>query len=399
MGRSRRSRLAAGRIDRRWATRSRSSGRLPDHGRSAPVRAGGHSGRDSRKPFRAPTRAPTDLALAPRLLPRRRLPRRAEPGDVRGARAAIPPPGASSELIAAAVRRCELARAAGVVAARRVGAVGRLAHGRRLHRGRAHQARCRTGSSAATRRRSAPFIDGLHRGRRAHPAWPPERLDHEREPGAARAGPRPGDLRRSEPDEDLASTGASRSCRSAREEKEYRTYFLYFSDETLDAPVHFVPVADIEYAGELGDVRHRGRGDRELHRQRRLRPQQPPDHEVPGDLPARPGRHGRGDQRRLRRPRPAPGHRGEGHPPGARHAQPDRVEVGEQGRRPGHLPGDAPGRPRGHRAWWPASAATRSCSTTRAARHVPVHRRPGGRHDDDPRGHRREDQPRTRSST
>jgi Fe-S cluster assembly scaffold protein SufB len=34
------------------------------------------------------------------------------------------------------------------------------------------------------------------------------------------------------------------------EEKEYSHYFLYFSNETLEAPVHFVPVAGMEYAGE-----------------------------------------------------------------------------------------------------------------------------------------------------
>ncbi len=35
------------------------------------------------------------------------------------------------------------------------------------------------------------------------------------------------------------------------EEKEYRHYFLYFSDERLDGPVHFVPVSDMRYVGEL----------------------------------------------------------------------------------------------------------------------------------------------------
>jgi Fe-S cluster assembly scaffold protein SufB len=35
-----------------------------------------------------------------------------------------------------------------------------------------------------------------------------------------------------------------------REEKEYTSYFLYFGEETLDAPVHFVPIAAMEYAGE-----------------------------------------------------------------------------------------------------------------------------------------------------
>jgi hypothetical protein len=35
-----------------------------------------------------------------------------------------------------------------------------------------------------------------------------------------------------------------------REEKEYTSYFLYFGEEVLDAPVHFVPVSEITYAGE-----------------------------------------------------------------------------------------------------------------------------------------------------
>jgi len=35
-----------------------------------------------------------------------------------------------------------------------------------------------------------------------------------------------------------------------RDEKEYTSYFLYFGEERLDAPIHFVPVSDISYAGE-----------------------------------------------------------------------------------------------------------------------------------------------------
>ncbi len=34
------------------------------------------------------------------------------------------------------------------------------------------------------------------------------------------------------------------------EEKEYTSHFLYFSDEKLDGPVHFVPISTMEYAGE-----------------------------------------------------------------------------------------------------------------------------------------------------
>jgi len=36
-----------------------------------------------------------------------------------------------------------------------------------------------------------------------------------------------------------------------REEKEYTSYFLYFGEETLDGPVHFVPVRSMDYVGEL----------------------------------------------------------------------------------------------------------------------------------------------------
>ena len=35
-----------------------------------------------------------------------------------------------------------------------------------------------------------------------------------------------------------------------KEAKEYTSHFLYFSDETLEAPVHFVPISTMEYAGE-----------------------------------------------------------------------------------------------------------------------------------------------------
>jgi Fe-S cluster assembly scaffold protein SufB len=36
-----------------------------------------------------------------------------------------------------------------------------------------------------------------------------------------------------------------------KEEKEYATYFLYFSDHELPGAVHFIPLADIGYVGEL----------------------------------------------------------------------------------------------------------------------------------------------------
>ena len=37
-------------------------------------------------------------------------------------------------------------------------------------------------------------------------------------------------------------------------EKEYTSYFLYFGEEALDAPVHFVPISTMEYAGEQPTV-------------------------------------------------------------------------------------------------------------------------------------------------
>ena len=39
-----------------------------------------------------------------------------------------------------------------------------------------------------------------------------------------------------------------------REEKDYTPYFLNFSDEPLDGPLHFVPVAGMEYIGELPTI-------------------------------------------------------------------------------------------------------------------------------------------------
>ena len=95
-----------------------------------------------------------------------------------------------------------------------------------------------------------------------------------------------------------------------------------------------------------------GRVDRRQHRLAQ-------DGQVPGDLPARRGRHGRHHQRRGRRQGPAPGHRRQGHPPRPEHALADRLEVG--------LARTAAGRPtaassrsrRAPRTSWPASAATR----------------------------------------
>ena len=38
------------------------------------------------------------------------------------------------------------------------------------------------------------------------------------------------------------------------EEKEYTSYFLYFGEEELDAPLHFVPVRSMDYVGELPTI-------------------------------------------------------------------------------------------------------------------------------------------------
>ena len=84
-----------------------------------------------------------------------------------------------------------------------------------------------------------------------------------------------------------------------------------------------------------------------------------PDDEVPGDLPARRGRHGRHHLGRRGRQGPAPGHRREGRPPRAEHALADRQQVRVEGRRPGDLPRPPQGRARVPRTSSPASAATR----------------------------------------
>ena len=128
-----------------------------------------------------------------------------------------------------------------------------------------------------------------------------------------------------------------------------------------------------------------GRVDRRQHRLAQ-------DREVPGDLPARRGRHGRHHQRRGRRQGPAPGHRREGHPSGAQHPQPDRQQVGLEGRRPGHLPRPPQGLP-----WCDQRRRQRPLRRADARRHqpqrhVPLHRHPGRRHHDVARGDGRQGQ-------
>ncbi len=113
--------------------------------------------------------------------------------------------------------------------------------------------------------------------------------------------------------------------------------------------------------------------------------------EVPGDLPAWRGRHGRGHLGRRRRQGPAPGHGREGRPPRAQHDLADRVQVGVQGRRPGDVPRPAPGRSGRDRRDGQRPLRRADARRPEPQRHVPVHRHPGRRHDDDPRGHRRED--------
>ena len=123
------------------------------------------------------------------------------------------------------------------------------------------------------------------------------------------------------------------------------------------------------------------------------------DREVPVDLPARRERHGRHHQRRGRRQGPAPGHRREGDPPRAQHALADRIEVGVEGRRPGDVSRPAQGLARAHERRRQRPLRRADARRHQPQRHVPLHRHPGRRHDDDPRGHRRQDQRRTRSST
>ena len=124
------------------------------------------------------------------------------------------------------------------------------------------------------------------------------------------------------------------------------------------------------------------------------------DHDqVPEHLPARQAGDRGHHHRRRGRQGPAPGHGRQGHPPGAGHEEPHRQQVGLQGRRPGHLPRPGQGRAgcherRGQRPLRRAHARRRQ-----PQRHVPVHRHPGGRHLDDPRGHGRARSARTRSST
>ena len=120
----------------------------------------------------------------------------------------------------------------------------------------------------------------------------------------------------------------------------------------------------------------------------------------PEHLPARRGRHGRHHLGRGRRQGPAPGHRRQGDPPRPEHAL--------AGSSPSRSPRTAAG-PRTAASLKVAPGATgvvaqrplRRADARRPEpqRHVPVHRHPGRRHDDDPRGHRRQDQRRTRSST
>ncbi len=67
----------------------------------------------------------------------------------------------------------------------------------------------------------------------------------------------------------------------------------------------------------------------------------------------------------------------------------DRQQVRLQGRRPGHLPGPAQGRAGGHERRRQRPLRRAHARRHQPERHLPVHRHPGGRHLDDPRGTRR----------
>ena len=142
----------------------------------------------------------------------------------------------------------------------------------------------------------------------------------------------------------------------------------------LQGPLHDDPELDerrLQPRDEAG-ARLRALHGRVGRREHRL----PADGQVPGDLPARRGRHGRGHLGRRRRPGPAPGHRREGRPPGAQHHVPDRVQVRVQGRRAGDVPRPAqggPGRDRRHRQRPLRRADARR---PEPVRHLPLHRHP-----------------------
>src|SRR5665811_151954 len=87
------------------------------------------------------------------------------------------------------------------------------------------------------------------------------------------------------------------------------------------------------------------------------------------------------------------GHRRQGDPSRPEHAQPDHQQVHLQGWRPDHIPWPAQGRPRRNRRRGERPLRRPPARRGKPLRHVPVHRHPGRRHDDDPRGHRRQDQP------
>ena len=95
-----------------------------------------------------------------------------------------------------------------------------------------------------------------------------------------------------------------------------------------------------------------GRVDRREHRLA-------PDDEVPGDLPARRGRHGGHHLGGGGRQGPAPGHRGEGRPPRAEHALADRERSPSRRTAAGRRTAATSRSRRVPRMSWPASAATR----------------------------------------
>ena len=177
------------------------------------------------------------------------------------------------------------------------------------------------------------------------------------------------------------------------EEKEYTSYFLYFLESELEGAVHFVPLANIGYVGEQPtyDIEVEGTANFIANgvfaHNSRLTMKYP-------------SIYLRGEGATAEVISVAVAGRGQHQDTGAKaihlapeHAQPHHQQVDLQGRRPDHVPRPAQGRARrdGRRGERPLRRA--AARRGQPLGHIPLHRHPGRRHDDDPRGHRRQDQP------
>ena len=219
---------------------------------------------------------------------------------------------------------------------------------------------------------------------------PSQRVDHERQPRASRAGPPACDLGRPQPVEDLEYRRTEK-LPLGREVKEYRTHFLYFYDEILGAPVHFVPVAEITYSGESATVDIEVEGTANFvangvfAHNSRLSMKYPAIYLRGGGATAEVisvafAGHGQHQDTGAKAIHLAPNTR-------SRIVSKSVSKDGGRATYRGTLQGGARrDRRRGQRP-------LRRAPPRRGEplRHLPLHRHPGGRHDDDPRGHRRED--------